>query len=142
MMRLGKCLAALVASLVFLGCDGFSLDTYWRSGNYRLLAVDDLGQMSLVFPTGNGTGIGIVGPTVFAIGENEKFIVLKVHPSTDEFGGFDRSVTHYFVVERTASPHLADAEKGVRGPFTKAEFDKLAVTQSFPKFTKTLKKLE
>ena len=59
--------SSLVAVLV-AGCDGLWLDTYWRSERYVLLAVDARGQMSLSFDLGNGTAVGLVGPTVFSVG--------------------------------------------------------------------------
>lgn len=104
--------SSLVAVLV-AGCDGLWLDTYWRSERYVLLVVDARGQMSLSFDLGNGTAVGLVGPTVFSVGADDKHIVVKQHPSKDSFGSsFDRSTTHYFVVARTTSREIAERQKG------------------------------
>lgn len=128
---------------LLIGCNGLWLDTYWRSERYVLLAVDARGQMSLSFDLGNGTAAGLVGPTVFSIGADEKHIVVKQHPSKDPFGqSFDRSITHYFIVARTPSPALAERQKGVRGPLSKEEFERLAATLSLPKFSKTFDDLQ
>ena len=125
----------LVTALVFIvGCNEYALDTEWRSGNYRLIAIDTRGQMSLV-DTSDKSWEGI-GPTVFSIGADDKFIVVAQHPSTNAFGEFDRSVTRYFIVER------ADRKKGVRGPLSKEEFDRLAMSLSLPKFSKTFDDLK
>ena len=124
------------------GCGGLWLDTYWRSERYVLMAVDARGQMNLAFDCGDGTAMGLVGPTVFSIGADEKYIVLKQHPSKDAFGAFDRSVTNYFVVERTQSPELAERQKGVRGPLSNEEFDKLSVILRLPQFSKTFDDLK
>src|SRR5215467_14016964 len=98
---------ALVAVLL-AGCDGLWLDTYWRSEKYVLLAVDARSQMSLSFDVGNGTAVGLVGPTVFSVGADDKHIVVKQHPSKDPFSSsFDRSTTQYFVVSRTTSSQIA-----------------------------------
>lgn len=132
--------ASAIAFLV--GCDGLSLDTYWRSERYVLLAVDARGQLNLAFDGRDGTAVGLVGPTVFSIGADDKYIVVKQHPSKDAFGAFDRSITNYFVVERTSSSSLADRQKGVRGPLTKEEFEKLAASLSLPTFTKTFDDLK
>jgi hypothetical protein len=135
---------SLLAALWLLisGCGWWSIDTYWRSERYMLIAVDTLGQMSLSFDRGNGTGLGLVGPTVFSIGANDKYIVLAQHPATDLFGGFDRSITNYYIVERTQSSDFEERQKRVRGPMTKSEFDSVSAKLSLPKFTKTFKDLE
>ncbi len=99
--------------------------------------------MHLAFDGKDGTALGLVGPTVFSIGADEKHIVVMQHPSTNEFGtSWDRTITNYFVVERTVSPSHADRQKGVRGPMSKAEFDKLAMTVALPKFSKTFEDLK
>jgi hypothetical protein len=77
-----------------------------------------------------------IGPTVFSIGADEKFIVVAQHPSTNAHGEFDRSVTRYVVIERTAT------KRGVQKPLSKEEFDRLAASLSLPKFTKTFDDLK
>jgi hypothetical protein len=115
-----------------VGCNEYALDTEWRSGNYRLIAIDTRGQMSLI-DTSDKSWEGI-GPTVFSIGADDRFIVVAQHPSTNAFGEFDRSVTRYFIVERT--------KRGIQGPLGREEFDKLAASQSLPKLTKTFDDLK
>ena len=76
----------------------------------------------------------LVGPTVFAVGADEKHIVLKQHPSLDDAGTkFDRSTTLYFIVGR---------DKLVRGPLKKEEFDALGATLALPPFSKVFGDLE
>lgn len=135
---------AAIGLVFFAGCDsnGLSWDTYWRSERYVLLAIDARAAMSLSFDEGDGTALGLVGATVFAIGSDDKYIVVKQHPSTDNFGAFNRSITNYFVVERNSSPSYTERQKGVRGPLTRDEFEKLAATLSLPKFTKTFDDLQ
>ena len=131
------CLVILLSS-----CNKLSLDTYWRSEKYVLIAIDARGQMELDFDNGDGTGTGIIGPTVFSIGADEKYIVVMQHPSKDAFGSFDRTVTNYFVVKRTTSTSSTERQKGVQGPLSKNEFEKLTVTLSLPKFSKTFDDLK
>jgi hypothetical protein len=129
------------AVTVLTGCDALSPDTYWSSGDYELVAIDTKCQMMLGVNLRNGSSIGIVGPTVFALGADDHYIVVKQHPAKDGFGNFDQTVTRYFVVTRI--PGTAnEKEKGVRGPLSKDEFDRLAVSNSLPKFTKTFTDLE
>jgi hypothetical protein len=129
------------ALLLFVGCDRLWPDVYWRSERYVLVAIDAKGQMNLSFDERNGTTEGLVGATVFSIGANEMYIVVQQHPETDGFGHFDRSITNYFVVERTLSPSWTERKKGVRGPLTKKQFQELASTLSLPGFTKTFNDL-
>jgi hypothetical protein len=126
---------------VLTGCDALSPDTYWRSGDYELVAIDVKGQMMLAVDLHNGGSIGIVGPTVFALGADDRYIVVKQHPAKDGFGNFDQTITHYFIVTRI-SGSAEEKEKGVRGPLSKNEFDGLAVSNSLPRFTKTFRDLE
>ena len=132
----------IAVGFLLVGCDGLWPDTCWRSERYVLLAVDTSGQMSLSFDLGDGTCMRLVGATVYSIGANDKYIVVKQHPSTDDFGGFDQATTRYFIVERTASPSFADRQKGVRGPLTKEEFEKQAGSLSLPNFSRTFDDLK
>jgi hypothetical protein len=125
------CILSSVAALLS-GCDDLWLDTYWRSGKYVLMAVDTPGQMFLGIDQGNGAAVGIVGPTVFSVGADDRYIVVKQHPATDLFGRFDRSVTNYFIVDRAVVPDGA-----LRGPLNAGEFAALSASMALPAFTKT-----
>jgi hypothetical protein len=125
------------------GCDPMWPDAYWRSERYVLLAIDTDSQMSLYFDLQDGTALGLVGPTVFSIGENDKYIVVKQHPATDEFASsYNRSITNYFIIEKTKSRDFDARKKGVRGPIKADEFNKLVMSLSLPLFTKTFHNLE
>lgn len=125
--------------LLFLaGC--WWLDTYWSSDGYRLIAIDVKSQMCLIADQDGGRDL--VGPTIFAVGSDKKHIVVQQHPAIDQWSGkIDRSITHYFVVERR-SGSFADRKAGVRGPLKKEEFDLLAASLSLPGFTKTFDDLK
>jgi len=129
-------LSLLVFLALLPGCNRFSLDTYWHSGHYVLVAIDTRGQMSLTTDDQHGMSSALIGPTVFSIGADDSHIVVKQHPSKDAFGGFDRSVTNYFIVDRAGSG------KTVSGPLSEAEFNNLSTIQSLPPFTTTFKDLE
>lgn len=124
-------------------CDKLWLDSYWRSDRYVLLAVDAKSQMTLSFDLQDGSALGLVGPTIFSIGSDDKYIVVKQHPATNAVASsFDRSITNYFIVERNHSSQYEDRQKGVRGPLKKEEFDRLRSSLSLPPFTKTFNDLE
>jgi hypothetical protein len=131
----------IAAVTIFTGCDALSPDTYWSSDDYELVAIDTKGQMMLAVDLHNGGSIGIVGPTVFALGADDHYIIVKQHPARDSFGNFDRNVTQYFIVTRMSGT-ADEKEKAVRGPLSKDEFDRLAVSKSLPRFTKTFRDLE
>jgi hypothetical protein len=92
--------------------------------------------MNLSFDLENGTAAGLVGPTVFSIGANERYIVVQQHPSTDHFGHFNRSITNYFVVERTSDNRWTERKKLVKGPLNQEQFQRLALNLGLPTFTK------
>ena len=128
--------------LTLAGCGWLDVDKYWCSERYELLAIDTKSQMNLAFDMKDGTALGLIGSTVFSIGADDKYIVVKQHPNTNGLSTFDHSVTKYFVVVRTQSPEFSSRQKGVRGPMDKAEFEKLAASLSLPPFSKTFHDLE
>jgi len=101
-----------------------------------LLEIDARDQMNLAFDLGNGTASGLVDATVFSIGSDDRYIVVMQHP------GGDRSVTNYFIVERTSSSRSEDRENGVRGPMNKEDFEKFSSSLALPTFTKTFEDLK
>jgi hypothetical protein len=123
--------SVVLSCLALAACSKWSIDTEWKSGKFRLIAIDTKSQMSLIHEE---RFVALVGPTVFAIGADEKHIVLKQHPALDDAGTkFDRAITRYFVVGR---------DKSVRGPLKKEEFDQLAASLSLPPFTKVFYELK
>jgi hypothetical protein len=116
--------------IVLAACSEWSYDTQWKSGDFRLIAIDTLSQMTLLHEP---SSMFLVESTIFAVGDDEKHIVLKQHPSNEGGREFDRSVTNYFIVER---------DKTVRGPLTKEQFDALSNSLSLPPFTKVFDELQ
>jgi hypothetical protein len=118
-------------------------DAYWRDGRYLLLAVDTEDEMALSFATGDRTGsINLVGPTVFSVGIDKRWVVAKRHPSLG-YGKFNRTITEYYIVDRTGDRDLRGFH-GPRtiGPLTQAEFERLARRVSLPSFATTFAHLE
>lgn len=78
----------------------------------------------------------VVGSTVYAVGADYRFVVAKQHPG-DGFGDFDSTITNYFIIDRTVPvEEQARQHKGIRGPLSRREFDRLARQLSLPTFTK------
>jgi hypothetical protein len=116
-------------------------DIYWRDERYSLVAIDSLDQMELSFNDDGYLSV-LVEPAVYAIGADEKYIVLKQHPIQENGGGINRGVTHFYIIERTLSNKLEDREKGVHGPLSKDAFEKQKAALSLPEFSKTFRELE
>jgi hypothetical protein len=135
----------VLAALLILGSWVFFLhlwnDTYWNDERYTLVAVDRLSRMNLSFNEGEYFS-QLVGPTIFAVGSNANYLVLKQHPLDEKTGTPDRTVTNFYLLVRTNSSELDDQLKAVRGPLTRAEFEKLDATLSLPKFSKSFPELE
>jgi len=88
----------------------------------------------------DSTPLGIVPATVYAVGENAQYIVLKQHPYSKST--YDKSVTNYYVVRRSDSTNFREVEAGVQGPLDEAAFAKLAAVDSLPAFSKTFNDLK
>jgi len=112
-------------------------DAYWRKGSYVLIAIDTEAQMDLSFDHG-GELISLVGPTVFAVGADAHYVVVKQHPSA---GGtqFDPAITNYFILDRARE---TGGRPVVHGPLSRDEFDRLSARLSLPAFDKTFAALE
>lgn len=137
-------LTGLAAALI-LGSWIFFLhywkDVYWSDERYSLVALDSPAQMNLSFYD-EGYYSELVGPTVYAIGANEQYLVLKQHPLNKAPTSTSGGLTNFYIILRTPSADFEDRQKGVRGPLTQDEFEKLSATLSLPKFSKTFRELE
>lgn len=119
---------------ILTGC-GFVHDER-LTGDYRLIAVDVLEQMSVCRSLQDGLSVGCINETVFSVGWNEHYIVAKQHP------GNDRGVTHYYYLDISRdSPH-ADPNQSVTGPLTETEFKKRQAELNLPDFRRTFTRLE
>ena len=127
---------AFVVACSLSGCGLFDSGVEWRDGPYELLWIDVSYQTSLDYDFGrNGGAIGLVDWTVFAVGSNDRYIVVKQHPDGN------KAVTNYFVVDKSrALP--TDPTRAVLGPLTQSEFSAKARSIKLPKFTKVLSSLE
>jgi hypothetical protein len=105
-----------------------------------LATVDGREDMSLYADLGKGNLAGLVDSTVFALGADKRYIVLKQHP-TGGSAAVDRRVTNYFVVTRLPGT-IVEKQTGIHGPMTKEQFEQLSATLHLPPFTKTLRDLQ
>ncbi len=124
-----------LATILLCGC---SCDVHDERliGPYRLSAIDVHEQMSIYYDLGDGSSIGRISETVFAVGWNEKYIVAKQHPNND------RRVTNYYYLEIARDSKYADPSASVTGPLSESEFKAKQVELGLPSFTRSIKSLE
>jgi hypothetical protein len=105
-------------------------------GPYFLGDIDVTEQMSVFYDLGDGSGIGRIGPTVFSVGWNDRYIVAKEHPNGD------KRITNFYYLEIARDSKYADPKQSVTDPLTKVEFLEKQKALNLPQFTRTIKSLE
>ena len=80
-------------------------------GKYCIQATDTLDQMSIAKMPSDGGNLygGVIGKTVFAVGWNDRFIIVKRHPEGD------KSITEFYIIR------VSDGHEG--GPWAEAGFN-------------------
>ncbi|HXC56001.1 MAG TPA: hypothetical protein VNU97_11955 [Rhizomicrobium sp.] len=116
-------LVAVACVLAISGC-GF-VDDETLVGPYKLVAVDVREDMSLCWQSLDGKVCeGIVGPTLFAAGFNDDYVVAAVHPSVFPKPP-NKSVTQYYYVirdRRNEGKDFGPPPKNVKGPFNARDY--------------------
>ncbi|MCW0196734.1 hypothetical protein [Sphingopyxis sp.] len=136
--------AVIVGIFLIAGCTPFSGMVHDETlvGPYRLAAADVDEDMSICWsgPGGVCVGDGLPGPTVFAAGYNEKYLVAAVHPRKfpDEP---DRVITQYFYVVRSSDEARKLPYGGIKGPFDEAAYNAEKARLRLPEFTRTFENL-
>lgn len=89
------------------------------NAGYYLLAIDVKEDMLMGFQDGD-YGIGVIGATIFAAGQNDGFIIAKQHPEVSPTS-MNKEVTNYYIIplKRKVSQ---SPEKNIYGPLTLEEF--------------------
>jgi len=118
----------LTACLFLAGCDSRREKL---TGHYISLSIDTPEDRSVYYDLGHGEGIGRIGPGVFAVGCDDKFIVAMQHPASAP------SETNYFYLEIAKDGKDADPRQSVTGPLSEAEFKTLQAKLNLPAFTRT-----
>ena len=102
-------------------------------GNYYLVAPDDDIQLSLSYhePVDGDNYGTFITETIFAVGYNEKYIIVKQHPNNN------RTVTNYFILPLIKGFNWR-TNNGLIGPLTLDQFNEKRKQLSIPdslKFT-------
>ncbi|MFC5537624.1 hypothetical protein ACFPQ1_25120, partial [Rhodocytophaga aerolata] len=130
-------LSLLFLALVFL--TGCIFDYSYEKkliGGYYLDAIDSEESMQLTYKyEDSGVGEGIIGETIFDVGWNDKFIVVKQHPH--QFGEpLNKGLTNYYIVRVVHNTiNYQTIKNNIIGPLNGEEFNemkkKLEVPEAF-----------
>ncbi len=134
-------ITSLICFLLLSGC-GFVQDEV-LVGRYRLVAVDIDEDMSLCWSLedGNCVGDGLPGPTLFAAGFDDKYVVAAVHPRPKFETPTNRDVTQFFYVVR-GNESNAFPNHEIKGPFDEAAFEAEKARLGLPTFPRVFRGLK
>ena len=111
-----KVIYILVTFLLFVSCQ--DIDVTHVAGSYYLVVTDTDDDRKLSYGLGNGNYVGCVPPMVYAIWNNDDFIIAKQHPSAI-------NKTLYYIVP-LKNPVSEFPDENFIGPLDKEEFIKKA----------------
>ncbi|HET9058268.1 MAG TPA: hypothetical protein VFN30_15595 [Chitinophagaceae bacterium] len=132
-----KILICLVIIFSLCGCNGFVREEL-VVGRYYLVAVDVPQDLDLSYKLEDGSYIGVVRETVFAVGFNDKYIIVKQHPFNN------RAITNYYIVP-IYKENILSPEKGVSRALTLEQFNEKRKELRIPDevaFTKEIEELK
>jgi hypothetical protein len=128
----------------FQSCESLAIKEH-LVGNYYLIASDDQHQLGLGYhtPEDEDTYGEIVPATVFAVGFNENYFILKQHPYIFAKPP-NTSITNYYIL-RNQKLFNFKTQKGLYGPLTYDQYNlkrqELGIPDSL-NFSKVYKDLE
>ncbi len=108
----------------------------WKHAKYALIWIDDPRNVSLSYDAGEGSWIGRIEPSVFAVGSDERYVVAKQHPRGD------KSITSYFIIEVAKDSLYAEPKDVVVGPLTEEDFKERSAQLRLPPCNKVLESLK
>lgn len=128
---------------LFYGCQDLAIKEKIID-NYYLTATDVGEDCNLSYKEPDETIYGtVVGATVFAVGYNDEYLIVKQHPRTFP-NPPDKSVTNYFILFLEEKMNFR-TKNGLIGPLTEQEFTAKRKELEMPEdltFTKVLKDME
>lgn len=117
-------LAALLA-VVAAGCDAA---TDWSSDKYAVYWIDLQEDRMLGRKLDDGNFIGRVESTVFAVGEDDRWVVAARRDATGK--------EFFYYINKDLDTDFKNGADVVEGPFEKPEFEELSHKYDLPKFEK------
>jgi hypothetical protein len=113
----------------------FDFGVEWRDGPYALTWVDSYGSMSLSYQTEPRSYATLVGPEVFSVGSDQRYVVAEQHPDGN------KSMTNYFIIDKASHPDWRDLNKTILGPLGEETFAAKRAELKLPVFSKTIDSL-
>lgn len=98
---------------------------------YYLIATDAMEDMSLCYKFGSGSYVGVVDQSVFAVGFNSQFLIIKQHPFTFP-DSINRNKTNYYIITIKNIKSKYKAKESLIGPLNEKEFSKQREILSIP----------
>ncbi len=136
MRKINGCILGAFIAFLFQGCIFSAYDKKLNKG-YYLEAVDVNEEMSLCFKDNTGVGLTLIPETVFAVGQDDNFIIVKQHPRRN------KKITSYYVIPLT-NKISDEVEHNKIGPLTYKEFEQRMAAYGFEglRFTIEFRDLE
>lgn len=139
----------LIILLAFAGCSGLAIKEKIID-NYYFIAADDGEGCILSYHESKWTDFfggvnygGLIDATVFAVGYNDKYMIVKQHPRTFP-NPPDKTITNYYILTLKKGMDWR-SKNGLIGPLTLEQFNEKRQELNIPDevtFTKVLKDLE
>jgi hypothetical protein len=95
-----------------------------------------LDNSTINYELAEGTSLGRIDATVYAVGWDGRYLVAKQHPTGN------KSVTNFYYIDSRLDAQDAESSDVVVGPMTAAEFQAKAIELNLPGFSKTIGALE
>ena len=124
---LGSTMLAVVIALLASSCDS---GTEWESGDYEVYWIDMSSDLTLGRKLPDGNWIGRVGPQVFAVGADDRWIVAARYPDGD------MANPEYFYFAKASDGPYKNGDEVVLGPFTAKQFEELKKEHGLPEWSK------
>lgn len=100
------------------------------TGNYYLIAVDTKDDMDVCYhrQTDDALYIGITGASVYAVGYDDDFILVKAYRALRDSMGislqrYDKNTTEYYIIPVNNTQEAWEAQENKFGAFSKKNFE-------------------
>lgn len=132
-----------ITLIVLVSCSSLAIEEH-IVGNYYFIATDDGDACSLSYKELNEIDYGgVIKATVFAVGYDERFMIVKQHPR--EFPNPpNKKITNYYILPMKEGFDYR-TKNGLIGPLTELEFKEKRKELGVPEeltFTKVIEDLE
>jgi hypothetical protein len=139
-----RILLFIIIVMVSTGCGGLAVKEKIVENYYFVAGDDPAGTFLSYHESSDGNNYsGIIEATVFAVGYNNNFMIVKQHPRKFP-NPPDKSITNYYILPLKEGMDWR-SKNGLIGPLTKSEFIKKRKELGVPNnltFTKILKDLQ